>query len=81
MQSIAVFLIRAYRVVFAPLKTMLGLQGCCRYTPTCSNYTEEAICTHGLCHGVGLGLRRIARCHPWGGHGFDPVPPVAGAAK
>ncbi len=40
MQSIAVFLIRVYRVVFTPLKVMLGLQGCCRYTPTCSNYTE-----------------------------------------
>jgi hypothetical protein len=81
MPSIAVFFIRAYRVVFAPLKAMLGVQGCCRYTPTCSNYTEQAICTHGLCRGVGLGLRRIMRCHPWGGHGFDPVPPVAGVAK
>ncbi len=81
MQSIAVLFIRAYHVVFTPLKVMLGVQGCCRYTPTCSNYTEQAICTHGLCRGVGLGLRRIMRCHPWGGHGFDPVPPVIGAAK
>lgn len=81
MQSIAVCLIRAYRVVFAPLKAMLGVQGCCRFTPTCSAYAEEAICTHGLCRGVRLGLHRIVRCHPWGGHGFDPVPPVAGAVK
>jgi putative membrane protein insertion efficiency factor len=74
MQSIAVFFIRVYRVAFAPLKVMLGLQGCCRYTPTCSNYAEEAICTHGLCRGLGLGARRVLRCHPWGGSGFDPVP-------
>jgi hypothetical protein len=36
---------------------------------------EEAICTHGLCHGAALGVRRVIRCHPWGGAGFDPVPP------
>jgi len=76
MQSLVVFLIRAYRVVFAPLKVMAGVQGCCRYTPTCSRYVEEAVCTHGFCRGLGLGLKRIARCHPWGGNGFDPVPPA-----
>jgi putative membrane protein insertion efficiency factor len=76
MKSVAVFLIRAYRVVFAPLKLILGVQGCCRYTPTCSSYAEQAICTHGVCRGLGLGVRRILRCHPWGGSGFDPVPPV-----
>lgn len=79
MPSIAVFLIRAYRVVFTPLKLMVGMQGCCRYTPSCSQYTEEAICTHGFCRGVGLGLGRISRCHPWGGAGFDPVPPAPAA--
>jgi uncharacterized protein len=76
MQSIAVFLIHVYRIAFAPLKVMFGVQGCCRYSPTCSNYTEEAICTHGVCRGLGLGMRRVLRCHPWGGAGFDPVPPV-----
>jgi putative membrane protein insertion efficiency factor len=75
MQSICVFLIRVYRVVFAPIKVMMGTQGCCRYLPTCSQYMEEAICTHGLCHGAALGVRRVIRCHPWGGAGFDPVPP------
>jgi len=76
MPSILVFLIRAYRVVFAPLKVMTGLQGCCRYTPSCSHYAEEAICTHGLCRGLGMSARRILRCHPWGGMGPDPVPPA-----
>lgn len=78
MQSIAVFFIRAYRVVFAPLKVSMGWQGCCRYSPTCSNYAEEAICKHGLCRGLGLSAGRVLRCHPWGGSGFDPVPPVGG---
>jgi putative membrane protein insertion efficiency factor len=81
MQSIAVFLIRVYRVAFAPLKVMFGVQGCCRYTPTCSNYAEEAICTHGVCRGLGLGMRRVLRCHPWGRAGFDPVPPACGASR
>ena len=81
MQSLLVFLIRVYRVVFAPLKLMMGVQGCCRYTPTCSRYMEEAVCTHGVCRGVGLGLGRILRCHPWGGAGLDPVPPVSQASR
>ncbi len=81
MQSIFVFLIRVYRVVFAPLKVMAGVQGCCRYVPTCSRYAEEAVCTHGLCRGVGLTVRRVLRCHPWGGAGFDPVPPACGLSR
>jgi putative membrane protein insertion efficiency factor len=81
MQSLVVFLIRAYRVVFTPLKVMTGMQGCCRYTPTCSHYVEEAVCTHGLIHGLNLGARRIIRCHPWGGAGFDPVPPTAAPSR
>lgn len=46
----------------------------CRFTPTCSTYMLEALETHGAARGSLLGARRIARCHPWGGAGFDPVP-------
>ncbi|MEM8799057.1 MAG: membrane protein insertion efficiency factor YidD [Pseudomonadota bacterium] len=47
----------------------------CRYQPTCSEYALTAIETHGPVRGVGLAMKRILRCHPWGGEGYDPVPP------
>ncbi|MGH2717842.1 MAG: membrane protein insertion efficiency factor YidD [Actinomycetota bacterium] len=50
----------------------------CRYLPSCSDYAREAIERHGLAHGSVLALRRIGRCHPWAGHGLDPVPEVGG---
>lgn len=46
----------------------------CRYTPTCSQYAVEALRKHGPIKGLWLAVRRILRCHPWGGHGYDPVP-------
>jgi uncharacterized protein len=46
----------------------------CRYTPTCSQYAREAIANHGAASGSLLAIRRLGRCHPLGGHGFDPVP-------
>lgn len=49
----------------------------CRFTPTCSAYAAEAIKLHGPFKGLYLSIRRILRCHPWGGSGFDPVPPAA----
>ena len=52
----------------------------CRFDPSCSNYAREAITNHGAWRGVGLSARRVARCHPWGGFGLDPVPPKKAAS-
>jgi hypothetical protein len=54
--------------------------GSCRYLPTCSDYAMEAVAEHGALRGGWLGLRRILRCNPWGGDGYDPVPHRAGGA-
>jgi putative membrane protein insertion efficiency factor len=62
-------LIRFYQYFISPLTG-----ASCRYTPTCSAYGAEAIKKHGPFKGGWLTLKRIARCHPWGGHGHDPVP-------
>ncbi|MFA5848539.1 MAG: membrane protein insertion efficiency factor YidD [Bacteroidales bacterium] len=62
-------LIRFYQYAISPLKPQS-----CRYTPTCSSYAIEAIKKHGPFKGFYLAVRRISRCHPWGGHGYDPVP-------
>ena len=62
-------LIRAYQLTLSPL---LGPR--CRFAPSCSEYAMEAIARHGALAGVWLAAKRIARCHPWGGAGFDPVP-------
>ncbi len=62
--------IRLYRVLSASRLPH------CRYLPTCSSYALEAIETHGAGRGLWLALRRVGRCHPWGGFGADPVPPA-----
>ena len=64
-----IFLIRFYQVCISPLKPP-----CCRFTPTCSAYALQALRKHGPFKGTYLTVRRILRCHPWGGHGYDPVP-------
>ncbi len=61
--------IRFYQIAISPL-----LGPSCRYTPTCSQYTLEAIKEWGALKGMWLGMKRISRCHPWGSHGYDPVP-------
>jgi putative membrane protein insertion efficiency factor len=65
-----IFLIKGYQKFISPLTP-----SSCRYTPTCSHYAVEALKTHGLIKGGWLALKRIASCNPWGGSGYDPVPP------
>jgi putative membrane protein insertion efficiency factor len=69
-------LIRLYQLVLSPI-----LPPSCRYLPSCSEYAIEALASHGVLAGLWLAARRIARCHPWGGSGYDPVPPVARAGR
>ena len=64
-----VFLIRIYQWVISPI-----WPASCRFEPTCSHYAIEAIQKRGILHGLFLGIKRIARCNPWGGFGYDPVP-------
>jgi uncharacterized protein len=73
--SIALALVRAYQVGVAPLTG-----GACRFTPSCSAYAVDAVEIHGAARGLWLALRRVARCHPWGGFGHDPVPHAHGPA-
>lgn len=65
-----IILIKFYQWFISPL-----LPKSCRYEPTCSSYMVEALKVHGPIKGLWLGSKRIARCNPWGGEGYDPVPP------
>lgn len=69
MKKVLLAAIRVYQLGISPL---LGSN--CRYLPTCSQYTAEAIEIHGAWRGVGMGIRRILRCHPFARGGHDPVP-------
>lgn len=69
LNAIFLLLIRAYQYVLSPL-----LPNSCRFVPTCSQYGVEALKKHGPFRGGWLTLKRISRCHPWGGSGYDPVP-------
>jgi putative membrane protein insertion efficiency factor len=68
-------LLRIYQWTVSPFLAVLGGPGSgCRFMPSCSHYAVEALEKHGAWRGTGLTLRRVCRCHPWGGFGFDPVP-------
>ena len=69
MKKLLILPIRFYQRYVSPM-----LPPACRFTPTCSQYAIEAIQKHGALKGSWLALRRILRCHPWGGSGYDPVP-------
>ncbi len=69
LRKIFIFPVLVYQYAISPL-----LPSSCRYTPTCSEYTKQAILKHGILKGGWLGIKRISKCHPWGGQGYDPVP-------
>ena len=69
MKSLLKILIRFYQFGISPY-----FPKSCRFTPTCSEYAILAINKHGVVKGSALAAKRIAKCHPWGGHGYDPVP-------
>ncbi len=67
--AVLILPLRIYQLAISPL-----FPPACRFTPTCSQYAVEALKRHGPFKGAWLSLRRICRCHPWGGSGYDPVP-------
>lgn len=67
-QKIAILCIQFYKYAISPF-----LPGGCRYLPTCSEYAKDAVIKYGAIKGIHLGIKRIGRCHPWGGSGYDPV--------
>jgi putative membrane protein insertion efficiency factor len=69
MKRILIVIFRGYQLVISPL-----LPNACRYTPSCSQYGIEAVKKYGALKGGFMAMKRILRCHPWGGHGYDPVP-------
>jgi putative membrane protein insertion efficiency factor/ribonuclease P protein component len=84
-QRLLLGLLRIYQLTLSPLLHLLAPGSGCRFEPSCSAYAVDAVRTHGCWRGAWLATRRLARCHPWGGSGWDPVPqktccpPTAGA--
>ncbi len=72
LKHLLIALVRGYQLLISPL---LGPR--CRFYPSCSQYAVEALSSHGVWSGTVLTVRRVCRCHPWGGSGYDPVPPLA----
>lgn len=74
--SLARGFVRLYKLTLSPFLVWLGGPGAgCRFEPSCSLYFVEAVEKHGAVQGALLGMKRVCRCHPWGGCGCDPVPP------
>jgi putative membrane protein insertion efficiency factor len=71
LKTVAIWFIKFYQGAISPY-----FPASCRFTPTCSQYSIDAIRAHGFLKGGWMALKRIGRCHPWGGHGYDPVPPA-----
>jgi len=70
MKRIALFLINLYQSAISP---MAGGRAACRFIPTCSEYTKQAIEKYGAARGIWMGMKRVSRCRPGGGFGYDPV--------
>lgn len=74
LRGLLVGLLTVYRYMISPVIHMLAPGSGCRFEPTCSAYALEAVRTHGPFKGTWLAMKRLSRCHPWGGSGYDPVP-------
>ncbi len=73
MKTLLIFLIKSYKLILSPILRLLFGEGC-RFTPTCSTYTIEALEKFGAIKGLTLGFKRFLKCHPFGDSGYDPVP-------
>ncbi len=78
MERLLVWIFRGYQILVSPIiHAIAGPGSGCRFHPTCSAYAIEAVREHGAVRGLWLILKRILRCNPWGGQGYEPVPPKA----
>lgn len=76
MKYLLIGLVRFYQLLSRPIYSLMGgAVSACRFTPSCSLYAIEALRQHGAWRGSFLTVKRLCRCHPWGGMGYDPVPP------
>ena len=81
-RQLCIVLLKIYRVVLSPAKQVaFGPAGRCRFEPSCSAYALQAVERHGAMTGCALAAKRICRCHPWGGSGYDPVPRATAAGQ